>query len=208
MHQFLAPKFLAQGIPIFDSAKFHLGSGRDNSCIALSDLELKLKSLIFLVLFQTEMSRSTVQKQKEVSNEQDPEARFDFSKSRMGFLTEKQFRVLSLRFSRIYSDGKRRLNSAYPDRAFPWWKREVKNKLQRARQTLKLIELTQTQHSVVIPLGTRLQQIPLVVLQEADRYNIHLRKNMVEILRMIKKEKPYSLSDDGRTSEENIRLFQ
>jgi hypothetical protein len=45
------------------------------------------------------------------------------------------------------------------------------------------------------------------VLQEADRYNVHLKSNMVEILRMVKKQKRNSISQEGRTTEEIFFSF-
>jgi TFX-like DNA-binding protein len=52
-----------------------------------------------------------------------------------------------------------------------------------------------------------LQQIPMIVLQEADKHGIHLRSNMVEILRMVKKLKANSLGTDGRINEKLIFNF-
>lgn len=116
----------------------------------------------------------------------------------MGFLTEKQFRVLLLR-SRGYTQKETASELHLSRSSVSMVEARARKQIERARQTLKLFQMTQTQHTVVIPLDTHLQQIPLVVLQKADKYNIHLRRNMVEILRMVKKEKPDALSEDGRT---------
>jgi HTH-type transcriptional regulator, fmd operon transcriptional regulator len=82
----------------------------------------------------------------------------------------------------------------------------AKMQIERARQTLRMYKLTQSQHKVCIVTGTRLQQVPMVVLQEADRFGVHLRSNMVEILRMVKKRKG-ALMTDGRTSEKIVFSF-
>ena len=78
--------------------------------------------------------------------------------------------------------------------------------MERARQTLKAYSFIQIQHTVSVDAGTRLQQVPMVVLQEADRFRIHLRSNMVEILRMVKKQKA-SLLEDGRTTKKIVFRF-
>src|SRR3984893_18521948 len=144
------------------------------------------------------MSRTFVEKQREIPKERDSQARQSFSNSRMGFLTEKQFQVLSLR-SRGYTQLETSLELRISRSSVSMVEARARKQVQRARQTLKLFEMTQTQRIVAIGAGTRLQQIPLLVLQEADRYNVHLRKNMVEILRMVKKEKPRALTQDERT---------
>ncbi len=121
-----------------------------------------------------------------------------FSKSRMGFLTEKQFRILALR-SKGYSQRETAAELNMTRSSVSMIEGRARKQVQRARQTLRLFELTQTQRVLAIEIGTRLQQIPLIVLEEADKYNIHLRKNMVDILRMVKKERQTALSKEGRT---------
>jgi Tfx family DNA-binding protein len=63
----------------------------------------------------------------------------------------------------------------------------ARRKLQRARETLKAYESIVSNHSVRIEKGTRLQEIPSKVLGEGDRFGIHLRSNIIEIIRMVKK---------------------
>ena len=71
----------------------------------------------------------------------------------------------------------------------------------RARQTLLYFEMIQKQYEVVVDTGVRLQQIPMIVLQAADKRGVHLRCNMVEVLRIVKKFKSSSLEQNGRLSE-------
>ena len=122
-----------------------------------------------------------------------------YSRSRSGFLTEKQFRVLALR-SRGFSQQEIANELGMSRAGVSMLEGRARKQVERARQTLRLYEMTQTQPKVTIGVGTRLQQIPMVVLREADRFHIHLRSNMVEILRMVKKHKRGSLSN-GRTTE-------
>lgn len=77
----------------------------------------------------------------------------------------------------------------------------------RARQTVQFFDQVQRQHEVNVLSGTRLQQIPMVVLQEADRAGIHLQSNMVEILRQVKKSKPDLVGSDGRLIQDLVIQF-
>ncbi len=83
----------------------------------------------------------------------------------------------------------------------------AKKQVLRARQTVQYFELVQKQYEVLVNSGTRLQQIPMIVLQEADRREIHLRCNMVEILRMVKKLKAECLGSNGRLTESLVFRF-
>jgi Tfx family DNA-binding protein len=118
----------------------------------------------------------------------------------LGFLTEKQFAVLSLRgkgFSQREISKELGLSRA----SVSMIEGRALKKVRRARETLDVYELTmRSQHKVIVEVGVRLQQIPMIVLQEADRHHIHLKSNMVDILRMVKKQKPKALSE-GRTTE-------
>jgi|ERR1700733_10790237 len=144
------------------------------------------------------MEQGVIQKQRlgDKSNEQE-----FASQSRYGFLTEKQFLVLSLR-SKGYTQREIAFELNTSRASVSMLEGRAKKQVVLARQTLRMYNLTQTQHIVTIEPGTRLQKIPLIVLLEADKFQIHLRSNMVEILRMVKKQKPDSWSPDGKTIEE------
>lgn len=75
----------------------------------------------------------------------------------------------------------------------------ARRKIEKARQTIKIYNLISTQHDVSIKEGTRLMEIPMLVLKEADHAGIHLRSNMVDILRIVKNQARDSLSPEGRT---------
>ena len=83
----------------------------------------------------------------------------------------------------------------------------ARKQILRARQTIQYYELIQKQYEVSVDIGVRLQQIPMIVLQEADRHGIHLRSNMVEILQAVKKLKASSLGRDGRAMEKIVFRF-
>jgi Tfx family DNA-binding protein len=119
--------------------------------------------------------------------------------SSLGFLTKKQFQVLCLRntgyFQREIAAQMRMSRSSVS-----MIEVRARRQINKARQTLRICKLvrSQTQHIVTIEKGTHLQKIPMIVLQEADTFHIHIRKNMVEILRLVKRSKTNCLSD-GRT---------
>ncbi len=77
----------------------------------------------------------------------------------------------------------------------------------RARHTVQYFELVEKQYEVTVSPGARLQQIPMIVLQEADKHGIHLRSNMVEILRIVKRTKAGNIGADGRLTEKLHFLF-
>jgi HTH-type transcriptional regulator, fmd operon transcriptional regulator len=146
------------------------------------------------------MERSIIQKQDEATQQ-----RFSLPKS-FGFLTEKQYRVLALR-----SKGYTQLEIAkelHTSRAnVSMLEGRARKQVELAKQTLRAFELSQTQHVVTIEPGTRLQRVAMIVLLEADKFQIHLQTNMVEILRMVKKQKPGSWSPDGITVEKIVFSF-
>ncbi len=118
-----------------------------------------------------------------------------------GLLTVKQYHVLDLR-SRGYSQLEVAHLLSMSRASVSMLEKRARKQIERARQTMKVYELSQKrQHKVKIKTGTRVQQIPMNVLQEADRFQIHLQPSMVEILKMVGKEREDSLKD-GRTIKE------
>ena len=74
----------------------------------------------------------------------------------------------------------------------------ARKKIRQARESLLAYQATLTDHSVRIPKGTRLYDIPSAVLGEGDRFGIHMQSNIVEIIRMAKSARPLCL-EGGRT---------
>ena len=149
------------------------------------------------------MSGLTIQQRQPI---EESAPKFPISKSALGSLTEKQFRVLSLR-SRGFSQSEiaHELNLSRANVSMI--EGRAKKKIEKARQTLKVYNLLQTQRDVSIETGTRLLEIPMLVLKEADRAGIHLRSNMVEILRIVKGQASDFLSPDGRTIKKMVFSF-
>ncbi len=130
----------------------------------------------------------------------------EFSKKRHGFLTEKQSRILFLRsrgFTQLEISKQLKMSRA----SVSMIEGRARRQILRARQTIQYFDLVEKQYEILVNPGTRLQQIPMVVLQEADKHGIHLRSNMVEILRIVKKMKGSSLGTDGRLTEKLLFRF-
>jgi HTH-type transcriptional regulator, fmd operon transcriptional regulator len=130
----------------------------------------------------------------------------EFSKRRHGFLTEKQSRILYLRsrgFTQLEVAKQLKMSRA----SVSMIEGRARRQVLRSRQTIQYFELVERQYEISVSPGVRLQQIPMVVLQEADKHGIHLRRNMVEILRIVKKTKADSLGADSRLSEKLLFRF-
>jgi Tfx family DNA-binding protein len=115
-----------------------------------------------------------------------------------GSLTEPQYQVLVCR-----GKGMTQLETA---RALGTTRANVsmiehraRRKVARAKETLEAYRLTLTDHLVSVPKGTWSYDIPPLVLGEGDRLGIHIRSNMVEIVRMARSQRPACL-EQGRTT--------
>lgn len=129
-----------------------------------------------------------------------------FTRRRHGFLSERQSLILILRSSG-YTQAEVARELKISRASVSMIEVRARRKILKARQTVQFFELTQKRHEVRVDSGTRLQQVPMVVLQEADRCGIHLRCNMVEILRLVKKLRATSVGADGRLNRSILFLF-
>ncbi len=125
--------------------------------------------------------------------------------SKLGLFTPNQFHVLKFR-----SEGLTQVQTA---RALGTSRANVsmielraRRKLGQARDTIRAYESVLSSHSVEVKKGTRLQQIPELVLHEGDRYGIHLQSNIVDIIRMVKSLKPPCVAS-GTTSSRLLFTF-
>ena len=75
-----------------------------------------------------------------------------------------------------------------------------------ARQTLEAYKSTLTDHDFTVPRGTRFYEIPSAVLREGDRRGVHLKSNIVDIVRLVKGAKPGSLKE-GKTTQDLSFVF-
>jgi HTH-type transcriptional regulator, fmd operon transcriptional regulator len=77
----------------------------------------------------------------------------------------------------------------------------AKRKLARARETLAAYESLLSEHSINVARGTKLHDVPTFVLAEGDKYGVHLRSNLIDIIRMAKRADPDSARDGGLTRD-------
>lgn len=114
-----------------------------------------------------------------------------------GLLNELQVEILKLRAQGLtQAEIAKRLNLS---RSYvSMIELRAKRKIKAAEETLKIVSLIQSQELIVIRKGTRLAEIPLVVLKTADKRRIHLKTNIIEIIRMVKLANPPCIRK-GRT---------
>lgn len=114
-----------------------------------------------------------------------------------GLLNELQVEILKLRARGLtQAEIAKRLNLS---RSYvSMIELRAKRKIKAAEETLKIVSLIQSQELIVIRKGTRLAEIPLVVLKTADKRRIHLKTNIIEIIRMVKLANPPCIRK-GRT---------
>jgi len=74
----------------------------------------------------------------------------------------------------------------------------AKRKIANAKATVRAYESLFSKQTVVIPKGTRLQQIPSLVYGSADRQGVHLKGNLVDIIRIVRSHGT-NLSKNGVT---------
>jgi HTH-type transcriptional regulator, fmd operon transcriptional regulator len=115
-----------------------------------------------------------------------------------GLLTERQYRVLQCRGKGLtQSETARELHSTRAN--ISMIEMRARRKIDLARESLLAYQTTLTDHSVRIPRGTKLYDIPPAVLREGDKFGIHIQGNIVEIIRMVKDSRPTCL-EGGRTN--------
>jgi HTH-type transcriptional regulator, fmd operon transcriptional regulator len=82
----------------------------------------------------------------------------------------------------------------------------ARRKVAQAKETLDAYRSTLTDHALRVPKGTRFYDVPPLVLGEGDRWGVHIRSNIVEIVRMVKDMRPPCLKQ-GRTTRSITFVF-
>ena len=62
----------------------------------------------------------------------------------------------------------------------------ARRNLERARATLEAYESTISAHSITVYKGTKLRDLPMTVIEAGDRYKIHLKANLIDLIRVAK----------------------
>jgi Tfx family DNA-binding protein len=124
---------------------------------------------------------------------------------KFGLLTERQLNVLSCRekgMSQVETAEELRTTRANVSMI----ERRARMNVEKARKTLRAYESTLTNHAVTVERGSRPQEIPTIVLREGDRYGIHIQSNIVDIVRMVRAQKPSCIAD-GRITRDLTFVF-
>lgn len=119
---------------------------------------------------------------------------------KLGFLTKEQFLVLKERaegFTQTETAKRLRMTRANVSML----ELRARRNVERANETLRAYESTLSEHALKIERGTRLQQIPSSVFSAGDRYGIHVRANLIEIIDVLRSLDP-SAVEGTRTSRE------
>lgn len=75
----------------------------------------------------------------------------------------------------------------------------AKRKLRDARTTIRAYQSFLSTNSIVIQKGTRLQELPFLVLHEGDRRGVHIKSNVIQIIKLVKLFESKSIRS-GKTS--------
>jgi len=117
---------------------------------------------------------------------------------KFGFLTKKQVEVLKLRAHGLtQAEVARKLGTTRAN--ISMIELRAKRKIRLAEETLKVVSSIRSQMSIRIEKGTYLADIPSIVLRSADKRGIHLKTNIVEIVRLVKMHTPPCIKK-GRTT--------
>jgi Tfx family DNA-binding protein len=117
-----------------------------------------------------------------------------------GLFNQKQLKILKLRargFTQL--ETARELGTTRANVSMIEWR--ARKKLDKARETIQAYEALQSSHRVLVGKGTRLAELPLIVLHEGDKHRIHIRSDIIEIIRLVKAIRP-SVVREGKTIRE------
>jgi Tfx family DNA-binding protein len=114
-----------------------------------------------------------------------------------GLFNQKQLKILRLRargFTQL--EAAKELGTTRANISMIEWR--ARRKLDKARETIQAYEALQSSHKVSVGKSTKLAEVPLIVLHEGDRHHIHVRSDIIEIVRLVRAIKP-SVVRDGKT---------
>ena len=124
-----------------------------------------------------------------------------------GSLTKRQFLVLKYRTSGLSQlQTARKLTTSRAN--ISMIELRAKKKIEKSRETIWAYESMLSKRVVRVKQGTRLQEIPSIVLAEGDLFKIHLRSNLVEIIRMVKRVDPACVKNGEITRDLEFAFTQ
>ncbi len=113
---------------------------------------------------------------------------------RGGLFNQKQLKILKLR-ARGYTqlETAKELGTSRANVSMIEWR--ARKKLDKARETIQAYESLQSSHTVSVEKGTKLAEVPMIVLHEGDKRHIHIRSDIIEIVRLVKALKPVAVRE-------------
>lgn len=122
-----------------------------------------------------------------------------------GFFNQRQLKVLRLR-AKGYTqlETANELGTTRANVSMIEWR--ARKKLERARQTLDAYEAVQSSHTLVIEKGTKLAEVPPIVLHKGDKLKIHVRSDLVEIIKLVRGVKPNCVADGKLSRNITFRI--
>ncbi len=106
-----------------------------------------------------------------------------------GLFNQKQLKILKFRargFTQL--ETAKELGTTRANVSMIEWR--ARKKLDKARETIQAYEALQSSHVVSVEKGTKLAEVPVMVLHEGDKRHIHIRSDIIEIVRLVKAMKP------------------
>lgn len=113
-----------------------------------------------------------------------------------GLFNQKQLKILKYRARGFtQSETAKELGTTRANISMIEWR--ARKKLKRARETIEAYEALQYSHRIVVSKGTKLAEVPLLILHEGDKHHIHVKSDIIEIVRLVRAIKP-SVIKDGK----------
>jgi Tfx family DNA-binding protein len=126
---------------------------------------------------------------------------------KQGYFTKKQLLVLKYRTSGLSQlQTAKKIDTSRANVSMI--ELRARKKLERAKETIWAYESLLSRHTIRVKQGTRLQEVPAIVLAEGDHARIHLRSNLVEIIRMVKRADPSCLKKGEITKDLEFAFTQ
>jgi HTH-type transcriptional regulator, fmd operon transcriptional regulator len=111
------------------------------------------------------------------------------SRLKGGLFKRKQWKILELRARGFtQSDIAKKFGTSRANISMIEFR--AKKKLNKARETIKAYESLQFSHMASINKGTKLAEIPLMILHEGDKRHIHINSDIIEIVQLVKALRP------------------
>ena len=124
---------------------------------------------------------------------------------KLGSLSSKQYKVLKLR-ARGYTQLEAAKELGTTRANVSMIEHRARRKIEKARETLEASESIQSSHKVMVEEGTKLAEIPLLVLHEGDRHHIHIRSDIVKIVRLVRALRPKCVSNGTLTRSVTFQI--